>query len=105
MSRKAMQLALEALEFEASGWEDAPPITRDAITTLRKALETEQESVAHVYLFDPNGRPRVAWDNASGIKIGDKLYTAPSKREWVGLTDEEVSDVIDMCSKAEVFIS
>ena len=23
------------------------------------------------------------------------LYTAPPKREWVGLTDEEVSDVID----------
>ncbi len=93
MSREAMQMALEALEFEASGWEDVPPITRDAITTLRKALETEQEPVAHVYLFDPNGRPRVAWDNASGIKIGDKLYTAPPKREWVGLTDEEIQDL------------
>ncbi len=46
MSREAMQQALEALEFEASGWEDVPPITRDAITTLRKALETEQEPVA-----------------------------------------------------------
>ena len=50
----------------------------------------EQEPVAHVYLFEPNGRPRVAWDNANGIKIGDKLYTAPPQRQWVGLTDEEI---------------
>jgi hypothetical protein len=48
----------------------------------------EQEPVAHVYLFEPNGRPRVAWDNANGIKIGDKLYTAPPERK--PLSDEEV---------------
>lgn len=44
MTKEAMKQALEALEFEASGWEDVPPITRDAITTLREALETEQPS-------------------------------------------------------------
>jgi len=49
-----------------------------------------QEPVAHVYLFDRAGRPLIAWNNAKGIKIGDKLYTAPSQREWVGLTDEEI---------------
>ena len=36
-----------------------------------------QEPVAHVYLFDHDGRPLIAWDNAKGIKIGDKLYTPP----------------------------
>jgi len=36
-----------------------------------------QEPVAHVYLFDYEGTPLIAWDNAKGIKIGDKLYTAP----------------------------
>ena len=40
-----------------------------------------QEPVAHVYLFDHDGRPRVAWDNAKGVQIGDKLYTAPPQRE------------------------
>jgi hypothetical protein len=50
----------------------------------------QQEPVAHVYLFDPNGRPRVAWDNAKDIKIGDKLYTSPpASKPWVGLTDED----------------
>jgi hypothetical protein len=52
----------------------------------------EQEPVAHVYLFEPNGRPRVAWDNANGIKIGDKLYTSPPQRQWVGLTDAEIAE-------------
>jgi hypothetical protein len=44
-------------------------------------------------LFEKTGRPMVAWDNAKDIKLGDRLYVAP--KQWVGLTDEEVSDVID----------
>jgi hypothetical protein len=51
---------------------------------------TEDGQVAHVYLFDKTGRPMVAWDNAKDIKLGDKLYAAP-KREWIGLTDEEIA--------------
>ena len=54
---------------------------------------TDDGHVAHVYLFDKTGRPMVAWDNAKDIKLGDKLYAAP--KQWVCLTDEEVSDVID----------
>jgi len=54
---------------------------------------TDDGHVAHVYLFEKTGRPMVAWDNAKDIKLGDRLYAAP--KQWVGLTDEEVSDVID----------
>jgi hypothetical protein len=50
---------------------------------------SKQEPVAHVYRIEANGRPCVAWDDASEIKVGAKLYVAP--REWVGLTDEEIS--------------
>jgi len=53
---------------------------------------TDDGHVAHVYLFDKTGRPMVAWDNAKDIKLGDKLYAAP-KREWVGLTDQEINSV------------
>ena len=75
----------------------------------------EQELVAHVYRIEANGRPCVAWDDASEIKVGAKLYAAPPKRdltcvcgavwdgeqmvhaprkrEWVGLTDEEINSV------------
>jgi len=54
---------------------------------------TDDGHVAHVYLFEKTGRPMVAWDNAKDIKLGDRLYAAP--KQWVGLTDEEVSDAID----------
>ena len=42
-----------------------------------KLQEPAQEPVAHVYLFDHDGRPRIAWDNAKSVQIGDKLYTTP----------------------------
>ena len=58
---------------------------------------TDDGHVAHVYLFEKTGRPMVAWDNAKDIKLGDKLYAAP-KREWVGLTDQEINSV---CYKRE----
>ena len=54
----------------------------------------EQEPVAHVYLFDHEGRPRIAFDNAKGIKIGDKLYTTPPKRQ--PLTDEIILHFVDL---------
>ncbi len=47
----------------------------------------EQEPVAYVYRIEANGRPCVAWDDASEIKVGAKLYAAP--REWVGLNHLE----------------
>lgn len=47
--------------------------------------------VAHVYLFEKNGRPVVAWDKAKDIKLGDRLYVAP--KQWIGLTDEEIQDL------------
>lgn len=45
--------------------------------------------VAHVYRMEANGRPVIAWDDARGIEIGTKLYTAP--RPWVNLTDEQIN--------------
>ena len=50
----------------------------------------EDDSVAHVYRIEPNGRPCVAWDDASGIEVGAKLYAAP--HEWVGLTGDDIHD-------------
>ena len=91
--RELMQQALKALEDACGGRcnaENNPCWQRDVANALRERLaQPEQEPVAHVYLFDPNGKPRVAWDNAKSIKIGTKLYTAPQPRQWVGLTDDE----------------
>ena len=58
MSIDAMKQALEALVWEAEGWKDVPPITRDAITALRAAIEqappppecqTEAEKIAYAF--------------------------------------------------------
>ena len=52
-------------------------LVEDLNQRLAASPPPAQEPVAHVYLFDHEGRPLIAWDNAKGIKIGDKLYTAP----------------------------
>ena len=59
------------------------------------AAQSTQEPVAHVYLFDHDGRPLIAWDNAKGIKIGDKLYTTPPQRQWIWLSDADIAEVVD----------
>ena len=42
-------------------------------------------------------------ENPSGTISGfsEPLYTAPPKREWVGLTDEEIHKIIDDCTPDE----
>ena len=61
------------------------------MSDLRKALaQPEQEPVAYVTIETIS-----SWAKVPSIKWFKKptegpLYTAPPKREWVGLTDEEV---------------
>jgi hypothetical protein len=59
----------------------------------------EQEPKAWIYegnlhIFDPT-------DWAIEPESVQPLYTAPPKREWVGLTDEEVHKIIDDCTPDE----
>jgi len=92
MSREAMQMALEALESDPLS--HAGLVSRkQAIAALRQALETEQEPVAWISEGGDVSRSKRYMDEM-GFKC-NPLYTAPPKKEWVGLTDEEVSDVID----------
>ena len=66
MSREAMQMALEALESDPIS--HAGLVNRkQAIAALRQALETDLARVGEIGVWG----------------------------EWVGLTDKEVSDVID----------
>jgi len=95
MTKQALKIALAAL---GNSWTEPGTlqyeIEQEAITAITEAIaELEsQEPVAHVYLFDHNGKPRVAWDNAKNIKIGDKLYIHLPQRTWVGLTADEIWD-------------
>ena len=96
MSREAMKLALEALESDPISHAGLV-IRKQAITALRQALETEQEPVAWIH---DGGKGELWWYRSSkfdqeGNLIGYDpddvpLYTSPPKREWVGLTGDEV---------------
>ena len=63
----------------------------EAVKALRQALETEQEQEPVAWL-DPEENisdEAFTWSQSKHHTV--PLYTAPPAREWVGLTDEEVS--------------
>ena len=119
-----MKQALDALEWEADGWQDVPPITSNAITALRAAIEQAQEPVAfnhdiggdrfkvvrgafwwHVLIGDSpteHGKflsraraENMAADLLREFRNGAFVqHTAP--RQWQGLTDKELAEFSDL---------
>ena len=93
--RKLLEQALEALEVLTDNYDkNAVGIEIDAIIALRKRLaQPEQRPVVvikrnesgQITMQTPDGNP---FDMSK--YIGAKLYATPQKREWVGLTNEEV---------------
>jgi len=85
--RKAAEMALKYFE-DAYG---VDVIEFEIKEALRQALaQPEQEPVGYVTIENIS-----SWAKVPSIKWFKKptegqLYTAPPKREWVGLTDEEV---------------
>ena len=117
MTQEALKLALEALEL-CNGAETVEGVviyTDKAITAIKEALaQPEQEPVGQL-LEDAFGRGQVMWFNKP--KDESMLYTTPPQRTepvidksaairiatvlgwtpprtWVGLTDEEISEVL-----------
>ena len=91
MSREAMKQALEALESDPLS--HAGLVNRkQAIAALRQALETEQEPVAWMHT---TGTGHVYFRKKPQDKVfsPQPVYTVPPKREWVGLTDEEIDSI------------
>ena len=88
--REIMQQALDALEYHTM---QTRPIshTDKAIEALRQALaQPEQEPAAWML---PDYGDVLSASEADGTGIYNiPLYTAPPKREWDGLTDEEIND-------------
>jgi hypothetical protein len=124
MSRKAMKLALEALEKQhnwmvANGGTFAV-LSLKAISALRRALEkpkyrrgdrllcleTEEYCIIHIsgtdrqYVKFPDGHV----GQYTNQQVADHFELLPKKAdEWVGLTDEEVEDIyFDKFSMSEL---
>lgn len=95
---KAARLALEALDCIYS-----PLHVREinkvgaAMSALQEALAEQPAPVPEAHKQEPVGYFSVndygRWEENEGT-YGEPLYTAPPK-QWVGLTDEEVSEIID----------
>jgi hypothetical protein len=79
-------MALEALERYGGVDQRAC----DAEEALRQALETEQEPVATVTSESGNPNLSMSWWHEPALPVGTKIYTSPPKREWVGLTADEI---------------
>ena len=62
---------------------------------LREAAQAEQEPVAWmVYAID--GQSVYLTDNPTDIKSGQRalpLYVTPPRKEWVGLTREDITEI------------
>jgi hypothetical protein len=88
-----MQVALEALESDplSHAWLVS---RKQAIAALRQALETEQEPVARLKTWsDGSVSVLKTKSHAFADHELEPVYAAPPKREWVGLTDEEIQDL------------
>ncbi len=93
--RDLMQQALDAMmtirPYEVVDYDQLEA----SITALRQALETEQEPVAWASSLDFDDDDQEIIPAKDKGKLGTSncdipLYTAPPKREWVSLTDEEI---------------
>jgi hypothetical protein len=90
MSREAMQMALEALELYQS--KSSVQMFDDAVKALRQALETEQEPVAWMFVNEDGECEQIEYGPVFDDPGVTPLYTAPPKREWVGLHGSEVPE-------------
>ena len=96
--REAMKLALEALKVanEIDTFGIGKKYYRKSITALLTALEQpEQEPVAWMSDSPTKGNGKqLHWTKAEAWRWSSNItpiYTAPPKREWVGLTSEEIT--------------
>ena len=95
---RKMELAIEALEAELAKPEQSnySDIVSDGGLDPRNKFDAqpEQEPVAWMVRDQVDGcRYPSASKNPAGSINGESqpLYTAPSRKEWVGLTDEELN--------------
>jgi hypothetical protein len=102
MTIEAMRQALEALEMLLSlDTHDEmhlleTDIAPKAIVALKQAIEQadKQEPVA-VWELQEDGWDTIADpDWMEKLPVGTKLYTAPQKPEWDGLTDDDIDEIL-----------
>ena len=88
MSIEAMKHALEVLK---KPWKAGPDGVADAIISLEEALAKQGEPIGTAgELFTNSALERL------DLRPSTKIYTTPQQRTWVGLTDKEREQVINL---------
>ena len=91
--REIMQMALEALEWSLRG-EPIGTLERNAAAALRERLAPEQKPVAWLST-DSIGEKYLWFSKPLDNDKAQPLYTAPQKREWQKLTENEMKKLAD----------
>jgi len=88
---ETLKLALEALQ---NPWKAGPDGVADAIIAIKEALaQPEQEPFMASYEFKQYGYYK---DEKGILKLGNIQAAQPPQRTWVGLTDEEYTELWGM---------
>ena len=83
MTQEALKLALEFIENSECG-------TADLEACIKEALAQPEQEPFGYFKAEPFG-----WTDCAESDVGAiALYQTPPRRTWVGLTDEEISELI-----------
>ena len=90
----------EALKLALKFVEDSEGGTADLEAHIKEALaRPEQKPVAFINVEQRKleWAKYMSWDTPTVVNLPKiPLYTTPPQRTWVGLTDEEVTQIIEM---------
>jgi len=102
MSIEAMKQALEIIKNMRSGYGDDYPTEKErkTITALRQAIEEAEKQEPVAWIQEDRIVPELGYDctmtREHPKELGyTPLYTAPPRKEWVGLDDEDWMNVPD----------
>jgi hypothetical protein len=99
---EALRLALEALQTKG----EHHPRVYAAMTAIKAALEAKDEPVAYINVEQRKleWAKYVSWGTPTVVNLPKiPLYTTPSQRKWVGLTDAEVDQAFTELTLRKIY--
>jgi hypothetical protein len=69
-----------------------------SIASLRQAIaELESQEPVATVTSETGADITMSWWHEPALPVGTKLFTHQPQRTWVGLTDEEIEDIVEDC--------